>query len=518
MQTTQVLRRALQVDADAEATVMGSRRRNYRQLYDRVSRLAGALRALGIDKGDRVAILALNSDRYMEYFFAVWWAGAVVVPLNTRWATPEHHYALEDSGTKALFYDQAFSASLPELASALPENAPLVCVDDGPMADGVLGHDDLIAAHQAIADAGCKDDDLAGIFYTGGTTGRSKGVMLSHRNLLFNGLNSEASIGYGRAPRYLHAAPMFHMADLLNILAVTVKAGQHSFIASFDPAETLNVMTTEKVTLTLLVPTMINMVVNHKDADTATDLTCRVIYGASPMPEAVLRASIAKFPKWEFIQAYGMTELSPLATTLAWHEHVLEGPRAVQLKSCGRAVLGCELSILGADNQPLPSGEIGQIAVRGDNVMQGYWNRPETTKEVLHDGWMLTGDAAYMDENGYVYIVDRVKDMIISGGENIYSAEVEQAVYSHPAVLECAVIGVPDDKWGERVHAIIRLRDGSTADEAEILAHCRTQIGGYKCPRSASFTDQPLPLSGAGKILKTELRKPFWEGTSRNVG
>jgi long-chain acyl-CoA synthetase len=360
---------------------------------------------------------------------------------------------LEDSGTKALFYDQAFSASLPELASALPENAPLVCVDDGPMADGVLGHDDLIAAHQAIADAGCKDDDLAGIFYTGGTTGRSKGVMLSHRNLLFNGLNSEASIGYGRAPRYLHAAPMFHMADLLNILAVTVKAGQHSFIASFDPAETLNVMTTEKVTLTLLV-----------------------------------------------------------------HEHVLEGPRAVQLKSCGRAVLGCELSILGADNQPLPSGEIGQIAVRGDNVMQGYWNRPETTKEVLYDGWMLTGDAAYMDENGYVYIVDRVKDMIISGGENIYSAEVEQAVYSHPAVLECAVIGVPDDKWGERVHAIIRLRDGSAADEAEILAHCRTQIGGYKCPRSASFTDQPLPLSGAGKILKTELRKPFWEGTSRNVG
>jgi long-chain acyl-CoA synthetase len=311
---------------------------------------------------------------------------------------------------------------------------------------------------------------------------------------------------------------MFHMADLLNILAVTVKAGQHSFIASFDPAETLNIMTTEKVTLTLLVPTMINMVVNHKDADTATDLTCRVIYGASPMPEAVLRASIAKFPKWEFIQAYGMTELSPLATTLAWHEHVLEGPRAVQLKSCGRAVLGCELSILGADNQPLPSGEIGQIAVRGDNVMQGYWNRPETTKEVLYDGWMLTGDAAYMDENGYVYIVDRVKDMIISGGENIYSAEVEQAVYSHPAVLECAVIGVPDDKWGERVHAIIRLRDGSAADEAEILAHCRTQIGGYKCPRSASFTDQPLPLSGAGKILKTELRKPFWEGTSRNVG
>jgi long-chain acyl-CoA synthetase len=176
------------------------------------------------------------------------------------------------------------------------------------------------------------------------------------------------------------------------------------------------------------------------------------------------------------------------------------------------------LSILGADNQPLPSGEIGQIAVRGDNVMQGYWNRPETTKEVLYDGWMLTGDAAYMDENGYVYIVDRVKDMIISGGENIYSAEVEQAVYSHPAVLECAVIGVPDDKWGERVHAIIRLRDGSAADEAEILAHCRTQIGGYKCPRSASFTDQPLPLSGAGKILKTELRKPFWEGTSRNVG
>lgn len=518
MQITQVLRRAVQVNADAEATVMGSRRRNYRQLYDRVARLAGALRALGIDKGDRVAILALNSDRYMEYFFAVWWTGAVVVPLNTRWASAEHHYALEDSGAKALFYDQNFSSSLPELATALPESAAFVCVDNGPMADGVLGHDDLIDNHAPIADAGCRDEDLAGIFYTGGTTGRSKGVMLSHRNLLFNGLNSEASIGYGPVPRYLHAAPMFHMADLLNILAVTVKAGQHSFQASFDPAETLRIMTAEKVTLTLLVPTMVNMVVNHKDAHMAADLACRIIYGASPMPEAVLRASIAKFPKWEFIQAYGMTELSPLATTMSWAEHVLEGPRAVQLKSCGRAVLGCELNILDNNNQPLPCGQIGQIAVRGDNVMQGYWKRPDLSAEVLHDGWMLTGDAAYMDENGFVYIVDRVKDMIISGGENVYSAEVEQTVYTHPAVLECAVIGVPDEKWGERVHAIVRLREGRNADEADIINHCRSQIGGYKCPRSASFTDQPLPLSGAGKILKTELRKPFWEGADRNVG
>ena len=459
MHITQVLRRALQIAGDSEATAMEGRRQTYRQLVDRVARLAGALRAQGVAGGDRVAILALNSDRSLEFYFAVWWLGAVVVPLNTRWATPEHEFALSDSGAKALFLDAAFLADVDRLRAAMPAGASLVFMGDGASPDGLLSHDALIAGHDPVDDADAGGDDLAGIFYTGGTTGRAKGVMLSHRNLMFDAINAEATFGYGQTPRYLHAAPMFHAADLMNLLPVTVKGGLHTFLGAFDPAATLNLIRDEAINIALLVPTMVNMVVNHPEADAFGDLACKVVYGASPMPEAVLRQAIERFPKWTFIQAYGMTELSPLATALMWEEHVLEGDRAVQLAACGRSAVGCDIRIDG-DGTPLPIGEIGEIAVRSDNVMVGYWNRPDLTTETVKNGWMMTGDAARMDAHGFIYIVDRVKDMIISGGENVYSAEVEQVVYSHPAVLECAVIGVPDEKWGERVHAVVRLHPG----------------------------------------------------------
>lgn len=518
MHITQVLRRAVQIAGDREATAMEGRRHTYRQLVDRVARLAGALRAKGIATGDRVAILALNSDRYLEYYFAVWWLGAVVVPLNSRWAIPEHEFALADSGAKALFVDAAFGDTLAPLSATMPAGAPLVFMGDTGQPEGALNHDRLIDDHAPVADADAGGDDLAGIFYTGGTTGRAKGVMLSHRNLVYNAINAEATFGYGAKPRYLHAAPMFHAADLMNLMPVTVKGGHHTFLSAFDPAAVLQLLRDEAVNVTLLVPTMVNMVVNHPEASAFGDLACKVVYGASPMPEAVLRKGIETFPAWTFIQAYGMTELSPLAAALMWDEHVLEGDRAVQLAACGRSAVGCDMRIVDSDGTPLPVGEIGEIAVRSDNVMRGYWNRPDLTAETVKNGWMMTGDAAHMDGHGFIYIVDRVKDMIISGGENVYSAEVEQAVYSHPAVLECAVIGVPDDKWGERVHAVVRLHPGVQAEGEDIMRHCRGVIGAYKCPRSVSFTDQALPLSGAGKILKTELRKPFWEGHKRAVG
>jgi long-chain acyl-CoA synthetase len=241
------------------------------------------------------------------------------------------------------------------------------------------------------------------------------------------------------------------------------------------------------------------------------------LYGASPMPEAVIRRAFKALPHTGFMQAYGQSEAAPCMTFLPPAEHATEGANAVHLKSAGRAARGCEIRIHDENDDEAPRGVVGQICGRGDNVMLGYWRQPETTANTLRNGWLHTGDGGYMDADGYVYVVDRMKDMIISGGENVYSAEVEQALYQHPAVAECAVIGVPDPHWGERVHAVVRLKAGTSPTAEAIIAHCQTLIAHYKCPREVAFRAEPLPLSGAGKILKTELRKPYWEGRERRV-
>jgi long-chain acyl-CoA synthetase len=241
------------------------------------------------------------------------------------------------------------------------------------------------------------------------------------------------------------------------------------------------------------------------------------MYGASPISEAVLDRAMARLPGVKFVQGYGMTELSPLATLLPAEDHVGAGRAKGRHRSAGRAALGIEVKIVDADDRPVAPGTVGEIAVRGDVVMMGYWNRPEETAKAVIDGWMHTGDGGYMDEDGFVYVVDRIKDMIITGGENVYSTEVENVVAQHPAVLQCAVIGVPDPQWGEAVHAVIVVKAGTTLDAAEVISFCKERIGGYKCPRSVDVRTDPLPMSGAGKILKRELRRPFWEGQSRRV-
>jgi long-chain acyl-CoA synthetase len=263
---------------------------------------------------------------------------------------------------------------------------------------------------------------------------------------------------------------------------------------------------------------MINMMVHHPDIE-KFDLSClrRLLYGASPMPEAVMKRGLQVLPGVRFTQAYGQSEASPVMTLLDHRYHSFEGPHAGKTRSAGRAVAGCEVRIVDLDDNEVPRGTVGEICGRGPLVMLGYWKQPELTAHTLRNGWLHTGDGGYMDEDGFVFIADRLKDMIISGGENVYSVEVEEALYSHGAVAECAVVGVPDDRWGERVHAVVRLKPGATATTEELIAHCRTRIAGFKCPRSLDLREEPLPLSGAGKILKTELRKAYWEGKERRV-
>ncbi|HSI00847.1 MAG TPA: long-chain fatty acid--CoA ligase [Reyranella sp.] len=514
---TQGLRRALQTRPRSPSTAFGTRRRTWMQTADRVARIAGALTALGVQPGDRVAILALNSDRYFELMYALPWIGAVMVPINTRLAAPEIAYILEDSGAVGLFIDAAMAHHLTTLDGRMPGVREVIWLDDIASPDGMLHFEDL-TADDPLEDVGAADDELAGLFYTGGTTGRSKGVMLSHRNLVVNALNAVAGIGFNTDTAYIHSGAMFHLADGASTFGVTQAGGRHAFVSRFEPVDVLQTIQSEKVTHAQFVPTMINMLVNHpRFGEFRIDTLQFILYGASPMPEGVLRKAMELMPDVRLMHAYGMTEAAPIVTLLDPRYTTLSGRYAGRLKSCGQTAPACEVRIVDAERNEVPRGTTGELAVRGANIMKGYWKKPAETDAVLADGWYYSGDGAYMDEEGFVFIVDRLKDMIISGGENVYSAEVENAISLMPEVGEVAVIGVPDERWGERVHAIIVPKPGVTLGGDVVLAHCRTQIAGYKCPRSVEFRDTPLPLSGAGKVLKRDLREPYWKGFTKAV-
>ena len=519
---TAALRRAAQLNPRGDALRQGARHQPWGSFPDRVARLAGGLAQLGVGPGDRVAVLALNSAYYYEFYFAVAWVGGVFVPVNTRLAGPEIVHWLTDSESKVLCVDAAFAETIERLRSELPSLETVVTLGEVAL-PGSATHWEALAQANPMEDAGRSNNDLAGLFYTGGTTGRSKGVMLSQQNLLVNAMQAAPILQLQPGDRCLHVAPMFHIADWCMAVGMLLMAGTNYFLPAFEPTEVMATIEREKIQRMLMVPTMINRVV-HDPTLANYDLSSLegVLYGASPMPEAVIRQALSVLPHTRFYQAYGQTEAAPIITMLAPEYHTVDpaSPFAGKLTSAGQAIPGVEVAILDEHDRPVPRGAVGEVCARGPNVMLGYRNLPEQTAKTLASGWLHTGDGGRLDEDGFLTIVDRVKDMIISGGENVYSAEVENVLMLHPAVDQCAVIGVPDADWGERVHAIVVLsQDGAAAPptEADLVAHCRSHIAGFKVPRSLTFRREPLPLSGAGKILKTELRAPFWKDTDRNV-
>ena len=518
MNITHGLRRALQVKSCGIATIFESRRRTWREMGDRVSRLAAALRSQGLGRGDRIAVLMPNQDRYIECYLAASWAGAAIVPLNKRWSIQETADALTDCGANLLVVDSAFASAGTTLAANAAGSVKLIYADDGAVPDGMLAFEALIAASAPMPDAMAAPDDLAAIFYTGGTTGRSKGVMLSHRNITANAFNLLAEGLLGETAVYLHAAPMFHLANASGMYSMFLSGGTSVVIKAFTPEAVFDAIERHKVTETILVPTMVQMIADHPEVR-LRDLSSvkQILYGGSPISEAVLERASSVLPGAAFIQAYAQSELSPVATILHPHAHVGAGRARGRHRSGGRATFGIEIRIVDESDREVPRDTVGQICARGDVVMMGYWNRPDETAKAIVDGWMHTGDAGYMAEDGFVYLVDRVKDMIISGGENIYSIEVENVLAHHPAVAQCAVIGVPNETWGEAVHAVVMRKPGAKADPVDIIAFCKERIAHYKCPRSVEIRDEPLPMSGPGKILKRDLRAPFWASRERQV-
>jgi long-chain acyl-CoA synthetase len=448
-------------------------------------------------RGDRVALWSLNSDRFLELFLGIPCAGRAIVPHNTRWAEPELIYATEDAGARVLICDRD-----PGGLSRVVDR--IIRIDTGE-------YDAMIDAAEPLEPVDpVTPDTIAGLFYTGGTTGKSKGVILTHGNLMANAVHTQLAEPFVMDDRYLTMAPMFHAAGLYPALAVPWVGATNVILPAFDPNTALDTITAERITSLIAVPTML-VGMNEAQAASPRDVSSLswISHGASPAALDVLRRAYELF-QCELIHLYGATETAPLATIFRHEERFLDTERG---KSCGVPAPGIAVRIEGSDGRTLSVGEVGEVAIKGPNVMKGYWNKPEQTAEVLgDDGWYRSGDVGRLDESGYLFLVDRAKDMIVSGGENVYCTEVEDVLFDHPAVLEATVFGIPDDRWGESVHAVVVLRSGHELTEAELIAHCQGTIAGYKLPKSITFQDEPLPKSGPGKVLKRVLREPFWEG------
>jgi len=499
-----LLVRAAAVNSDGVATIYQDRSRTWSEHTIRVSRFASALRALGIDEGDRVAILAPNSDLYLEAVYAIMWAGAIVVPLNTRLTPLEIEANLSDSGANLLIADPALWKST-GLSRVM---ADLSVVSIGAQDEGRLAFETLISEHDEVPPSPPPESGIAAIVYSGGTTGRSKGVAVSHSGIMVNALQSISELAIRPDSRWLHSVPLFHIAGIGHTVAIAAKAATHVIADKFNPANTIALISSWGCTHVALVPTMVAMIMEayRSKPDAEISSLQYIQYGGAAMPEAVLSSALELWPNVKFVQFYGQTESGPIITSLPPQYHQPGNPK---LRSVGLPVSTYLLEIWDAEDRRLPTGQIGEIVGRSPSVMTGYWNRPELTSAAFRHGWLHTGDVGYLDEEGFLHVVDRLKDVIISGGENIYSAEVEQVLYSHPAVDQCAVIGIEDPLWGERVHAIVKWREGMDSDEETLTDHCRQRIAGYKIPRSYTLSRDDLPLSAAGKILKSELRKRY---------
>ena len=501
---TQFVHQAARTRPDEALLVFGERTTTGAAFRDTAARLAGGLQRLGVGTDDRVAFLSLNSDRLIAAYVGCWWAGAVPTPVNVRWTTTELTYALNDCGASVLVVDDPFTPMLEQLGTAVPTLRTFVHLGDGLALDGVCSFAELDAA-DPVEDAVRAGDDAAFILYTGGTTGFPKGVFVSHGSL-WSATMGMLAIGCGPGPVFLNNAPLFHIGGLQMLAGHFVNAqGPQVVLPAFEPGAVLAAIGRHGVTDVFLVPTMLQMVLSHPDFATADLSSLRTIYyGAAPMTEGLLLEAMAKLPDVGFIQGYGMTETALTVMLPRWY-YTNEGRKHGKLNSVGRAIPGAEITIRDSNGNEVAPGTVGEVVVRGPSVTAGYVGNPEATAASIRDGWLYSGDAGYLDEEGFLYLVDRLKDMIISGAENVYSIEVERVLSLHSDVAACAVIGVPDERWGERVHAIVVPTLGAEPDEKVLIEHCRAELATYKCPRSVEFRDS-LPLSAAGKVLKNVLR------------
>ena len=510
MNLVRALRSTVRHHGPRPAMLDTSRNFTWTEFGARVARAAGALRALGILPGSRFGIVSRNGFRYEELKWAGFWLGAIPVPVNVRLASPEIAELLDDAECGHALVEGAFAALLDHPAMAAWRSRITLFGDSaGPDADA---YEAMLAAAAPCAAADPDPDADALLLYTGGTTGRGKGVRLSHANILSNNLAFGLAVGARPEHVYLHAAPMFHSADLL-ALGWFLQGAAQCFLPMFTPAAFLETIARHRVGAVVTVPTMLIGTVAFPGFAAADVASLRVlIYGAAPMAVEWIARVAQAFPDVELFNCYGLTETAPDLTIFNAREFraaiahmAATGNRGGALLSVGKPNALNELKVVGRDGHEVAPGEPGELLARGPNIMRGYHRRPDETAAALRDGWLHTGDVARIDDSGYVYLLDRLKDLVITGGENVYSSEVEAVLHRHPVVAEAAVIGVADERLGEKVVAVIVPRAGMRPDVADIERHCRESLGGFKLPRRFVFVDR-LPRSAMGKVLKGELR------------
>jgi len=507
MNLVRAFRSAVRHNAPNAALLDSARSFSWTQFGERVARLAGSLRALGVERGARFAILARNGYRYEELKWAGFWLGAVPVPINFRLAPPEIAHILEDAACVKVFVEAPFQGALehPALA-AWRERAVAIGETSGANAEA---YESMLARAEPLPPHDPDPDSDAILLYTGGTTGRSKGVRLSHANILASSFAFALGTGARREQVYLHAAPMFHSAGLL-ALGWLLQGAAQCFLPMFSPAAFLETVARYRVGAVITVPTMLIGIVSDPNFAQADVSSLRVlIYGAAPMPLPWIERAAKAFPNADFLNCYGLTETAPDLTIFDAREFRAAIERGLpHVTSVGKPNVVNELRVLRADGSECAPNEVGELVARGPNIMLGYLNRPEETAEALRDGWLHTGDVARVDEAGYIYLIDRLKDVVRTGGESVYSAEVEAVLQRHPSIAEVAVIGVPDARLGETVAAVIVAKPGAQPNEAQLDSHCRESLGGFKVPRRFFFAEQ-LPKSALGKVLKSDLRQRF---------
>lgn len=507
-----MLRRTLVLNANGPAVFDGDQCINWAQLITRVRAIAASLHAAGFRRGDRMAILAVNSPRYYEFQFAVLWLGGTVVPINTRLAPREIGYCLADLDGPWIATDGEMLVCLEGIKSSLHGVGGYCYLGSGETPAGYVSYEALLAGDSTLETEDPKVDDLALIYFTGGTTGLPKGVMLTHSQML-HGSHQWAAAFTHLSDRdvYIHLAPMFHMADGIMCFSAAITACASVFLGKFEMQPMVDACNRYGVTCMLVVPAMARMLCLYlRETGQSIPSLRLLVYGASPMPRPVLDLVMQTFPDVELYHGYGATEA--LSITILGPEHHTRDERGDRMmRSCGRPFRGVLLSIQDAAGRILPTGEVGEVCIRSNSVMKGYWNKPSLTRDVLFDNWYHSGDAGFLDEQGFLTLVDRVKDMLITGGENVYSAEVENVLMLHEAIEECAVIGLPDEKWGEVVHAVVRLKVNVAISAAELQAFCRAHLAGYKVPKSIDFAASALPKTPVGKLNKGELKRAIMD-------
>ncbi len=509
----EVLRWRTRQHPDRVAVWFEGRETTYRELDRASNRVDNALIRAGLEPGQRVCVLDKGHDSFIELIFAIAKAGGVYTPVNWRLAGPEIAFVLNDSAAPLVFVGEPFADILLGVEKELTTAPTVVRWGAGPdhwpaYADFCQGLPDDDPHRDG------DDDATAWQLYTSGTTGHPKGTELTHENLAETvQLGALAFGGAGQGDAALICMPLYHIGGSGYALAMFFTGAQLVVTREANPPEILQLIETRGITHAFFVPALLNFLLQQPScSETDFSSLAAILYGASPIPEELLKRALETFG-CDFIQAYGLTETTGAVVVLPAEDHVPGNPR---LRACGLPVFGCSVKIVDGNGDPCETGAVGEILIRGRMVMKGYWKRPEATAEAVQDGWFHSGDAGYCDSDGYLYIHDRVKDMIVSGGENVYPAEVESVLYGHPDVEDVAVIGVPDDRWGEAVKAIVVLRDGAQTTDRDLMDACRRQIAGFKIPRSVDFVAE-LPRNPTGKVLKRELRKRYWQGHDRGV-